>query len=203
MDKLSRMVHFVPSARRGYTSESLANDFFRHIYRLHGMPLKVVSDDDPKYWNFWKKVLEIANVKSNISTPDHPQTDSSGEAGVKLCIDVLRQFVNSNQNDWYDLLPAVEFACNDAPGPSGTTPFEINNCRHPRSAEGLLSDLAIEAQSRADPSAQPASQRSAHQLAVDRMIKQSRNDQKRSCSSGAFARAHGRTRTHGETCLPR
>ena len=171
MDKLSRMVHFVPSARKGYTSESLAKDFFSHIYRLHGMPLKLVSDDDPKYQNFFKKVMEIANVKSNISTPDHPQTDSSGEAGVKLCIDVLRQFVNSNQNDWYDLLPAIEFACNDAPGPSGRTPFEINNCRHPRSAESLLSDLAIEAQSRADPSTQPASQRSAHQLAVDRMIK--------------------------------
>ena len=169
MDKISRMVHFVPSARRGYTSESLAKDFFRHIYRLHGMPLKFVSDDDPKYQNFWKKVMEIANVKSNISTPDHPQTDSSGEAAVKLCIDVLRQFVNSNQNDWYELLPAVEFACNDAPGPSGMTPFEINNCRHPRSAESLLSDLAIEAQSRADLSTQPASQRSVHQLAVDRM----------------------------------
>jgi len=78
-----------------------------------------------------------------MSTPFRPQTDSSGEAAVKICIDLCRLYVDSNQSDWYELLPSLEFAYNDTPGASGFSPFEICYQRNPRSAQTFLSEEAL------------------------------------------------------------
>ena len=144
MDKLSKMVHFVPVTKLGLGSEELGELFFTHVFRLHGLPRIVVSDRDARMTDeFWRTLFRLAGVKLNMSTPMHPQTDSSGEAAVKICIDLCRQYVNSNRDDWAELLPALEFAYNSTPGVSGHSPFEIDGLRQPRSAQTLLIDSTL------------------------------------------------------------
>ncbi len=111
MDKLSKMVHFVPIKKLGFGAVELGRLFYNEIFRLHGLPRIVVSDRDARMTDdFWRTLHRLAGVKLNQSTPMHPQTDSSGEATVKICVDLCRQFVNSNRDDWCELLPALEFA---------------------------------------------------------------------------------------------
>ena len=44
----------------------------------------------------------------------------------------LRVFINTMQDNWDDLLPAAEFACNNGVHNSkGHTPFVLNHGRHP------------------------------------------------------------------------
>lgn len=144
MDKLSKMVHFVPVKKLGLTSEELGYLYFTQIFRLHGLPRIIVSDRDARISDdFWRTLFRLAGVRLNMSTPMHPQTDSSGEAAVKICVDLCRQFVNSNRDDWCDLLPALEFAYNSTPGSSGHSPFEIDGLRQPRSAQSLLIDATL------------------------------------------------------------
>mmetsp|Transcript_29483 Transcript_29483/g.73010 ORF Transcript_29483/g.73010 Transcript_29483/m.73010 type:complete len:123 (+) Transcript_29483:1035-1403(+) len=68
---------------------------------------------------FWRTLFRLARVNLNMSTPLHPQTYASSEAAVKICIDMCRWFVNSNQDDRGDLLSALEFAYNITPNSNG------------------------------------------------------------------------------------
>ena len=139
VDKLSKMTHLIPIQKQGFTSDHLAEALFRHIFKLHGLPNKLVHDRDARLVDAaFKQLCKLAGIRQNPSTPQHPQTDSTGEATVKLTIDIVRQFVNAQQNDWYDLLPSVEFAINSAPGQTGLSPFEIVYRHQPTSADNIM-----------------------------------------------------------------
>ena len=43
VDRLSRRVHFVPSVESD-SAVDVANTFFSHIFKLHGIPDSIVSD---------------------------------------------------------------------------------------------------------------------------------------------------------------
>lgn len=145
MDKLSKMVHFIPIRKLGFDSPALAKMYFSHVFKHHGLPRVIVSDRDARINDdFWLSLFRAANVHLNISTPYHPQTDSTGEAAVKICVNLCRRFVNSNRDDWFDLLPALEFAYNSTPGTSGHSPFEINGLQQPRSAQTRLIDATLQ-----------------------------------------------------------
>ena len=145
IDKFSKMAHFVPITKEGFTAESLADIFLTHVYRLHGLPRTIVSDRDPRINNeFWKTIFNRLGTKLNISSSYHPQTDGQSEVMVRTLIDMLRAFVNSNQDDWNQFLSCVEFAYNDSVHPgTGYTPFELNYLKHPRNIQSLLFEQAM------------------------------------------------------------
>ena len=93
--KLTKMCHFVPAWKEGMTSEKLADLFFDHVFRLHGLPSKIISDRDPRFDNaFWKRLFQRLGVSLNMSTPGHPQTDGQSEVTIRALCDLLRAFVN-------------------------------------------------------------------------------------------------------------
>jgi hypothetical protein len=58
----------------------VAHVFMREIFRLHGMPKKIVSDRDTKFTsNFWKSLMGGLETKLLFSTAYHPQTDGHME----------------------------------------------------------------------------------------------------------------------------
>ena len=112
--RTTKMAHFVPVKKEGLNARKLADIFFENVYRLHGLPEKIISDRDPRINSeFWQRLLKRAGIKANMSTANRAQTDGQSEVTIRTCEDLLRAFVNSNQDDWMDYLAALEFAYND------------------------------------------------------------------------------------------
>ena len=56
LDKLTKSAHYIP-VRIDYSLERLANLYVSEIVRLHGVPLSIISDWDPRFTSrFWKKI---------------------------------------------------------------------------------------------------------------------------------------------------
>ena len=75
VDKLSKFAHFIP-VKSACKAIDIANIFMKEIFRLHGMPKEIVSDQDTKFTsNFWKSLMAGLETKLLFSTAYHPQTD--------------------------------------------------------------------------------------------------------------------------------
>ncbi|VVA35063.1 PREDICTED: Transposon, partial [Prunus dulcis] len=54
----------------------LAQLFIDEIVRLHGVPVSITSDRDPRFTSrFWTKLHEAFGTQLQFSTAFHPQTD--------------------------------------------------------------------------------------------------------------------------------
>ena len=48
----------------------------KEIVRLHGIPLSIVLDPDPRFTShFWKSLQKALGTEIKLSTTFHPQTD--------------------------------------------------------------------------------------------------------------------------------
>jgi hypothetical protein len=140
VDKLSKQVHFVAS-NTSDTASQVARIFFDNIFRLHGLPTTIVSDRDAKFTSrFWTELSRLLDVHLALSTAFHPQTDGQTERANRTLITMLRSFVDQRQSNWDLLLPAAEFAVNNATNSSsGVSPFFFNTGNHPNVPMSLLS----------------------------------------------------------------
>ena len=65
VDRFSKMAHFVPLKSR--TAPTLAKAFVREIWRLHGLPLGVVSDQDSVFSRkLWTEVMRLLDVSQDM-----------------------------------------------------------------------------------------------------------------------------------------
>ncbi|EIN04208.1 retrotransposon protein Ty3-gypsy sub-class, partial [Punctularia strigosozonata HHB-11173 SS5] len=63
IDLLSGRVHLVPS-RQDYRARDIAELVFAEIYRLHGLPRRIVSDRDVLFTStFWQHLNKMLGVK--------------------------------------------------------------------------------------------------------------------------------------------
>ncbi|KAG8472899.1 hypothetical protein CXB51_034781 [Gossypium anomalum] len=114
VDRLTKSAHFIP-VRTDYSLNKLAELYIREIVRLHGIPLSIISDRDPRFTSrFWKKLQEALGTKLNFSTAFHPQTDGQSERVIQILEDMLRCCVLEFQGSWERYLPLVEFAYNNS-----------------------------------------------------------------------------------------
>ncbi|XP_052490755.1 uncharacterized protein LOC128043002 [Gossypium raimondii] len=67
-----RELHWWPGLKR----EKLAKLNVSKIVRLHGVPVSIISNRDPRFTpRFWKKLNEALGTRLNFSTTFHPQID--------------------------------------------------------------------------------------------------------------------------------
>ncbi len=132
VDRLSKMVHLV-AVPDSITADGTARVFVDTVFRLHGMPIDIVSDRDPRFTaEFWQCVFRRLGTQLSMSTSDHPQTDGQTERANRVLEEILRSYAHSFQS-WSDFLPMAEFAINNSVHAStGHTPFFVNGLRHPR-----------------------------------------------------------------------
>ena len=132
VDRLSKMVHFLPTFDTA-SAEDTAALFRDRVFCLHGMPKSIVSDRDAKFTSaFWQELHRLLGVQLNMSTAYHPQSDGQTERMNRVLEDMLRHFVNRHHNDWDQYLATAEFAINNAENVSvQNTPFMLNYGRHP------------------------------------------------------------------------
>jgi len=82
---------------------------------------------------FWESLCKSLGIKRKMSTAYHPQTDGQTERTNQTLEGYLRNFVNYDQNDWYQLLPLAEYAYNNSTtNAHGMLPFYANYGFHPQ-----------------------------------------------------------------------
>jgi hypothetical protein len=132
VDRFTKMAHFIPTKTTA-TAPETAQLFLWNICRLHGLPSDIVSDRDKIFTSgFWRELLACMDVKPNLSTAFHPQTDGQTERVNQVLEQYLRVFCNYQQDNWEELLALAELAYNNSAHTStGQTPFFANYNHHP------------------------------------------------------------------------
>jgi hypothetical protein len=135
VDRLTKSAHFIP-IRMNYSLDQLAQLYVEEIVRLHGIPVSIVSDRDPRFTSrFWKSLHKVLGTNLNFSTTFHPQTDGQSERTIQILEDMLRACVLDLKGSWANHLFLVEFAYNNSFQSSiGMAPYEAlygRKCRSP------------------------------------------------------------------------
>jgi hypothetical protein len=125
---LTKMVHFVPYKQKSMGAAELAEMYLQHIFKLHGLPLKLVSDRDPLFTSaFWQEIHKHLSTTTAMSSGHHAQTNGQTERMNRVMEEMLRQYINPLMDDWDVKLPLLEFAYNSAHHEStGASPFQLN-----------------------------------------------------------------------------
>ena len=74
------------------------------------------SDGGPQFNNlFWKEVNALTGMKRKLSSSAyHPQTDGQTERTNRTLEEMLRAYVQPDQNGWDEHLACAEFAINNS-----------------------------------------------------------------------------------------
>jgi len=133
VDSAGKCSHFVETVTT-VTAAGAANLYLRNIWKLHGLPRKVVSDCGPQFVAaFMKELYRLLGIEAATSTAYHPQTDGQTERVNQELEQYLRLFVGERQDDWYTLLPLAEFSYNNhVHSSTQQTPFLLDTGRHPQ-----------------------------------------------------------------------
>lgn len=79
VDFFTKYRHFI-ALHHPFTASVVAKLFMNHVYRLHGMPSAIVSDRDRIFTSkFWSELFRLADVKLQLSSSYHPQSDGQTE----------------------------------------------------------------------------------------------------------------------------
>ncbi|WAR57332.1 hypothetical protein PtB15_8B379 [Puccinia triticina] len=127
VDRLTKMAHFIP-CRKSMNAEQLANLMAEHVWKLHGTPKTIVSDQGSIFVSQITRELDNRlGIRFQPSTAYHPRTDGQSEIANKAVDQYLRHFVSYQQDDWAPLLATAEFAYNNNDHTStGVSPFKAN-----------------------------------------------------------------------------
>ena len=113
VELVSKRVHFIPTHTMVIV-EGAARLFLHQVWKLHDLPKCVVSDRGPQFiTRFTRELYHLLGIKLASSIAWHPQTNGQTEHINQELDQYLQLFVNEQQDDWYDLLPMVEFQHNN------------------------------------------------------------------------------------------
>ena len=89
--------------------------YIQEIVLLHGVPVSIVSDRDPRFTvHFWKSFQKAMGTRLTMSTTFHPQTDGQSKRTIQVLEDMLRACVLDHKGSWEEQLPLVEFSYNNS-----------------------------------------------------------------------------------------
>lgn len=99
IDQLTFMVHLIPT-QQTYGAADMAEVVFDHVYKLHGLPERIISDRDTLFTSlFWQRLHELMGTELRLSSSYHPQTDGATERANRTMTKMLRQCVSADQRD--------------------------------------------------------------------------------------------------------
>ena len=79
VDRLSKYAHFGALKLR-FNAARVARLFVDTVVKLHGFPMKLLSDRDPIFMSgFWDELISLSGTKLQFTTVYHPQTDGQSE----------------------------------------------------------------------------------------------------------------------------
>ena len=79
VDRFSKQMHAVPTTSN-LTAEGCAKLLRDNVFRLHGVPSKIIHDRGPQFQSkFAVDFYRLMGIENNPSTAYHPQTDGQTE----------------------------------------------------------------------------------------------------------------------------
>ena len=135
MDRLTKFAHFLP-VRLDYSMDRLAELYVSEVVKLHGIPLSIVSDHDPRFTSmFWKELQSAFGTRLNCSTNFHTQKDGQSERVIQVLEDMIRRYVIDFPGSWERYIPLMKFSySNSFQSSIGMAPYEAlygRKCRTP------------------------------------------------------------------------
>ena len=113
VDSVGKCSHFVETVTT-VTAAGAANLYLRNVWKLHGLPRKVISNHRPQFVAaFIKELYQLLGIEAMTSTAYHLQTNGQTEWVNQELEQYLRIFIGERQDDWYTLLPLAEFSYNN------------------------------------------------------------------------------------------
>lgn len=93
-----------------FTAYSVAKLFIDNVYRLHGLPSAIISDQDRIFTgHLWKLLFKLGGTELRMSSAYHPQTDGQTER-VNQCLETyLRCFVHACPTKWSSWLSLAKY----------------------------------------------------------------------------------------------
>ena len=114
VDRLTKSAHFLPVNVED-SLEKLAQLYVNEIVRLHGVPVSIVSDRDPRFTSrFWPSLQTALGTHLHFSTAFHPQTDGQSERTIQTLEDMRRACVMEFKGSLDTHLALMEFAYNNS-----------------------------------------------------------------------------------------
>ena len=126
IDSFTKYGHFLPLLQP-FTAAVVAKVFLNNIYHLHGLPNAIISDRDRVFTStLWQELFRLADVKLQMSSSYHPQSDDQTEHLNQSMETFLRWFVNACPSKWSSWLALAEFWYNSSfHSVLGRSPFEV------------------------------------------------------------------------------
>jgi hypothetical protein len=79
VDEFTKYGHSIP-LHHPFTAAGVAKVFLDQVYKLHGMPLSIVSDRDRIFTSkLWQELFSLAQVQLRMSSAYHLQSDGQTE----------------------------------------------------------------------------------------------------------------------------
>ncbi|KAL0352336.1 UNVERIFIED_CONTAM: Transposon Ty3-G Gag-Pol polyprotein [Sesamum calycinum] len=108
VDRITKYSHFI-ALKHPYTATSIAKLFFDNIYKLHGLPMSIVTDKDKIFTSkSWKELFSLSGVSLDMSSAYHPQSDGQTER-VNQCLENYLRCMCHQKPKWAQWLTLAEF----------------------------------------------------------------------------------------------
>jgi len=91
-------------------SSEVARIYWDNIWKIHGIPKKIISNRGPQFSSiFMEELCKALGIKRALSMVYHPQTDGQIEKINQEVEVFLRHYINYRQDDWMKWLATAEF----------------------------------------------------------------------------------------------
>src|SRR5882724_12547324 len=126
------------------TFPQLEQLFILHIFSKHGILSHVTLDHGTEFVpHFFHSLGTALDMKLHCTSGYHLEGDGQTERMNQTLEQYLRIYCNYQQDNWSELLPLAEFACNNTlSATTGVTPFFANKGYHPNLTVHPECDLA-------------------------------------------------------------
>ncbi len=106
----SKATLFIP-CKEVMTVEETVGLIIQHVFPQFGLPLKFISDRDPKFASrFIWGLCKGTGTMQNISTAYHPRTDGQSECTNQWLEQYLWFWINKCQDNWHCYVTVGTFA---------------------------------------------------------------------------------------------
>jgi Integrase zinc binding domain len=101
--------------------------YTKHVFPYYGAPKRIISDRDPHFTaELAKELCCLLDIKQNISTAYHPQTDGQSECSNQWLEQYVWIYTNYQQTDWTAWLPLAQYVHNSwTSSTTKKTPFNL------------------------------------------------------------------------------